>query len=141
MDVDLVLVKARLTKECKEYQTEHVERRQSCGDDAEAPQQTVRVRAGVGSLEDRVLAAEPGKSRNAANCKSGNEHRPKGSRDFLSQAAHLHHVLPAAHGMDHAARGEEQQAFEKRVGHQMEYASAVGAYAASQEHVAELRDR
>src|SRR6202041_2119239 len=115
MDVDRMLVIARLTEEGEEYQTEHVERCQSSTGDAQTPKQKVGVGAGVGSLEDRVLAEESRETRDAGNCKSRDEHRPIGGRNFLSQAAHLHHVLLATHGMDHAAGCEEQQPFEKRV--------------------------
>src|SRR5580692_6769449 len=100
MDMDRVLVVARLTEERKEYQTEHVERCQSSTGDPQPPEQKIGVGTGVGSLEDCVLAEESGESRDAGNRKSRDEHRPIGGRNFLSQAAHLHHVLLAAHGMD-----------------------------------------
>ena len=45
-----------------------------------------------------------------------------GDGNLLAQAAHLAHVLLAAHGVDHAARREEEQALEERVRHQVENA-------------------
>ena len=50
------------------------------------------------------------------------------------------HFLVAAHGVNHAAGGEEQQALEERVRHQMEHAGSIGADAEAEEHVAELRN-
>ena len=58
----------------------------------------------------------------------------------LAQAAHLAHVLLAAHAVNHRAGGEEEQRLEERVRHQVEDGGRVGRDAAAQEHVAELRD-
>jgi hypothetical protein len=52
----------------------------------------------------------------------------------------VRHFLVTAHGVNHAARRKEQQAFEERVRHQVEHAGSVGADAEAQEHVAQLRD-
>ena len=59
---------------------------------------------------------------------------------LMAQAAHLAHVLLAAHRMDDGARAEEQAGLEERVGHQVEDAGGVRAHADRREHVAELAD-
>ena len=59
---------------------------------------------------------------------------------FLS-AAHVAHVLLAAHGVDHRAGAEEEQGLEERVREQVEDRDPVRADAERQEHVAELADR
>ena len=46
-------------------------------------------------------------------------------------AAVITHVLLVVHGVDHAARAEEQQRLEEGVGEQVEHRRAVGADAAA----------
>ena len=59
---------------------------------------------------------------------------------MLLEAAHPAHVLLAAQGVDDAAGGQEEQALEEGVGHQVEQARGVGPDAAADEHVADLGD-
>ena len=61
-------------------------------------------------------------------------------RDLLAQPAHLAHVLLAAHGVDHRARAEEQQALEEAVREQVEDAGRPGPGAERHEHEAQRRD-
>ncbi len=103
--------------------------------------QRIRFACGPAFAASRIssLLKNPAKPGNTGDRERADEHRPVGDRNLLAQAAHLHHVLLAAHGVDHAAGGEEEQALEEGVRHQVEDARGVGAHAAGQEHVAELR--
>ena len=56
------------------------------------------------------------------------------------QRTHLAHVLLAGEGVDHAARGKEEQALEEGVRREMEDACREGPHAESEEHVPELAD-
>ncbi len=58
----------------------------------------------------------------------------------MPKAAHLAHVLLAADSMDHRARREKQQPFEKRMSHQVKDPGRIRGHATSHEHVAELRN-
>ncbi len=140
VDVHLVMVEALVAEESEKNQPEHVERGEARADEAQQPENQIRVRAGAGGFEDFVLAEKAGEAGNAGDGQRGDEHRPVSDGNLLAQAAHVAHVLLAAHGVDHAARGEEEQALEEGVGHQVEDSGGVGAHAAAEEHVAELRD-
>src|SRR5580704_919615 len=91
--------------------------------------------------QDGVLAKESGERRNAGDGQRGDEHGPVGVFDFFAQTAHLAHVLLAAHGVNDAASSKEEKRFEEGVSHQMEDPRRKRAYAAGQEHVAQLADR
>ncbi len=69
-----------------------------------------------------------------------NQKRRVGGLQLVPQAAHLAHVQLAAHGVHHAAGGEEEQGLEERMRHQMEDSRREDARAAAQEHVSELAD-
>ena len=86
------------------------------------------------------LLKKPAEAGDAGDGERADEHRPIGDGDLLAQAAHVAHVLLAAHGVDHAAGREEEQALEEGVGHQVEDARGIGADAAAEEHVAKLRN-
>ena len=98
------------------------------------------MRPGHCGFENFVLAEESGETRDSGDGERADQHRPIGDGNLFAQAAHLRHFLLAAHGVNHAAGREEQQALEERVGHQMEDARAIGSHAAGKEHVAELGD-
>ena len=86
------------------------------------------------------MLKKPEKPGRAGDGQRGSQHRGVGPGDALAQAAHVAHVLFAAHGVHHAAGAEEEQRLEKGVGHQVKDARAERAHAAAQEHVAELAD-
>jgi hypothetical protein len=75
-----------------------------------------------------------------ASGERGGEHREVRLANLAVQAAHVAHVLFAANGVNHAARGEKEERFEEGVGHQMKNARGERADAARQEHVPELAD-
>ena len=100
----------------------------------------IRVRAGTRGVQNFVLAEEARESRDARDRQRGNEHGPERNGNFVAQAAHVRHFLVAAHGVNHAAGREEQQALEECVGHQVKDARGVGPDAQAEKHVAELRD-
>ena len=75
----------------------------------------------------------------AGDRQRADDHHPEGDRDLLPERAVVTHVLLVVHGVDDAARAEEQQRLEEGVGEQMEHRRAVGADARGEEHVAELR--
>jgi hypothetical protein len=57
---------------------------------------------------------------------------------FRSAAVEAH-VLLVVHGVDDAARAEEQERLEEGVSEEVEHRRAIGADAGGEEHVAELR--
>ena len=86
------------------------------------------------------MEKKPAKGGMPAMAKTPSGHGPEGDGDALAQAAHVAHVLLAAERVDDGAGGEEEQRLEEGVGDQVEDAGGVGADAAGEEHVAELRD-
>ena len=98
------------------------------------------VRPGLAASRISSLLKKPANPGIPAMASVAIEHRPIGDGNFFAQAAHFRHVLLAAHGVDHAAGGQEEQALEESVGHQVEDARGISAGAAGEEHVAKLRD-
>src|SRR5579859_6306211 len=131
----VMLVIAWLAVKGEKDQPEHVERSEQCGEQPKHIEQMVAAAILKRIEQDSVLAEEAGKRRNARNGQRRDEHCPVRVLDFLTQAAHLAHVLLAAHGMDDAARREEEERLKECVSHQMEDARGERAHAASQEHV------
>ena len=105
MNVHLVLVELLLAEKRKEDQPKHVERSEPGGDKSEQPQRSIRM---LCRFENFVLAEKSGESRDAGNRKRGDKHRPERHRDGFTQAAHLAHVLLAAHRVNHAPRAKEE---------------------------------
>src|ERR1700676_1470847 len=93
-----------------------------------------------GAEEDGVFAEKSGGGGGFCNRPSGDEDGGVGVFDFFAEAAQFAHVLLSAYGVNDGPGREEEQGFEKGVGHQVEDAGGECAYAASQEHVAELAD-
>src|SRR6202167_1012941 len=139
VNVNFVLVKSRLTEKRKKYQPEHIERRQPRASQPKQPKRDVSVWPRTNGVENFVFAEESSKARNSRNRKRANEQRPESHRNLFSQPAHVAHVLLAAHGMYHAAGGQEEQAFEERVRHQMKNPSRVRSHSAAEKHIAQLR--
>ena len=142
VDVGFVLVVARRAKEGEEEQAEHVEGSEQRADDAEEPRAVLLAR-GPFCAASRIasLLKKPEKTGTPAMARVAANMVQKVKGIFLRRPPMLPHVLLAAHGVNHAAGGEEEQAFEEGVSHQMENAGAEGAHAAGQEHVAKLGDR
>src|SRR6202795_865542 len=139
MDMDVMFVIARLAVEREEDQPKHIERSEHGGEQADGIE-----RMSAFDLEraeqDGVLTEETGEGRNSGDSQRGDEHGPVGVFDFFAEAAHLAHVLLAAHGVNDAASSKEEKRFEECVRHQMEDARRKGPDSASEEHVAELAD-
>src|SRR5208283_4426566 len=91
-----------------------------------------------GLPDNLILGEESGERENAAEREGRGHEGPEGYRHFVAQAAHLAHVLLAAHRMNHRAGAEEQASLEERMRHQMEDRSRVRANAERREHVAKL---
>ena len=140
VDVNFVLVVARLAEEREEDQPEHVERSESRAKQAEQPKQQSSVRGGTRGVQNFVLAEKTRESRDSGDCERGDKHRPERNGNFCAQAAHVGHFLVAAHGVNHAAGREEEQALEESVRHQVKDAGGVGPDSQAEKHVAELRD-
>src|SRR5690348_3457058 len=134
------LPQLQFTKECHEPQPEHVKRCETGSDDTNRPERVAAVRAGERSSKNLILTEEAGQRWNSSDSKCGHGHHPEGDRGLLAQPAHAPHVLFAAHGMDYRAGAQEEQRFEKRVGHQMKNSGSVSSDSARHHHVPELRD-
>jgi len=118
----------------------HVEGGHPGHESPDGPQPGSTVRACPGVPEDLVLGEEPGQTGDAGDRVGAHQERPEGDRHVLTQVAHLPHVELAMQRVHHRAGGHEQQRLEERVRHEVEHTHSVGAHAAGQEHVAELRD-
>src|SRR4029077_12891524 len=138
VDVDLVLVVARLAVKGEEDEAEHVEGSEQRGGQAESVEDASAVLALIGAEQDGVFAEEAGERGKAGDGQRGSEHCEVGPANFLAEAPHALHVLLAAHGVDDAAGSEEEQGFEKSVGHQVEDAGGKRGDSAGQEHITEL---
>src|SRR5690348_17524988 len=114
-----MLVVALFAEKSKKNQTEHVKRGQQGCEQTDGVENVAGVGATVfalkGAEKDGVLAEEARERRKARDGQSGGQHRNVGPLDFLAQTAHAAHVLLAAHGVNHAACGEEEKRFEKGV--------------------------
>ena len=89
--------------------------------------------------QDGVLAPKSGKGNHAHQGQGAEKERPMRYRQTTAQAAELADVDHSAHGVHHAAGGEEQQCLEKCVRNQVEHAGRDAdkrARAHGHEHVA-----
>ena len=141
MHMHVVLVVPLLSKECQPNQAEHVERSQH------GRQQSHRVqRFSAGFVvesrkQNRILREKRRKREEAGDCDGAEQHAPECHLNLRREPAHVPHILLAAHRMDHASGGKEQQRLEERVRHQVEDSCAERAYTTAQEHVTKLADR
>src|SRR5262249_9994854 len=138
--MDVMLVITLLTMEGEKDEAEHVEGREKGCKQANYIQRMPATFALVRFEQNGILAEESSERREAGDGERGREHGPVKDFDFLAEAAHVAHVLFAAHGMNYGTGCEEEQRFEESVSHQMEDACAKRADAAAEEHIAELRD-
>src|SRR5579864_3474594 len=134
MYVNMMLVISRLTAKCQEDQAEHVEGSQQSRQQTEGVQNVATLLALKRCKQNGVFREKAGKERNARDSESREEHRGVSSRNLFAEAAHVAHVLLAAHGVNHAARCKEEQRLEERVRHQVENACGKRSDAASQKH-------
>src|SRR6267142_4657482 len=145
MHVNFMFVVALLAMKRQEDQPKHVERRQQRGGKSEPIKNVSGPASAVFVLksaqQDGILAKEARKRRETRDCQCCSEHGEVRPADLFAEPAHAVHVLLAAHGVNHAARREEEKCFEKGMRHQMKNASGERANATSEKHVAQLADR
>src|SRR5581483_8454776 len=108
---------AVLAEERQKPQAEHVERGDERGYYSGQP---VGPACLVGTPEDGVFAEEACQPWNAGDGQGAGGHRPECPGELGAKTAHLAHVLLAADGVDHRTRGQEEQALEEGVSHQVE---------------------
>src|SRR5579859_8212120 len=89
------LYAAIIPKECHEQKAEHVKRSDERGDGADQPVNPVRL---VRLPQDFVLAPETSEGGNSGDRERRDEHGQERPGNVRTQAAHLAHVLLAAHG-------------------------------------------
>src|ERR1700678_436180 len=104
----------RLAEEGHVDETEHVERGESGGDPADDPEECAVLEGGA---ENCVLAEKSSEGRNSGDGQRGDEKCSRGGGNFVPERANLANVLLAGHGVDDTAGAEEEERFEKRVGH------------------------
>src|SRR5438309_7150492 len=109
-------ITAILAKKRHEPEPEHIEGRQESGNQSHQP---VNPTGLVCPPQNFVLAEKGCKWRNSRDRDGRKGHRPKRPWDLFAQPTHFAHILLAADSMDHRTRGQEQQAFKKRMRHQM----------------------
>ena len=76
---------------------------------------------------------------NPINASEPDETSDPGNRHIPPQPAHVPHVLLMVHTDNDRTRREEQQRFEKRMGHQVKNSRRISGSAESDRHVTELR--
>src|SRR6267154_5884156 len=117
MHVYFMFVVALLDMKSQDDQAEHVERRQQCGGQAE-PIKSVSGSASAvfvlkSAQQDRILTEEARERRETRDCQCCREHGEVRPADLFVEPAHAVHVLLAAHGVNHAARREEEKRLEE----------------------------
>src|SRR5580700_3662762 len=110
-----MLVVTRRAEKREEDQAKHIERREPRANQTEQPEPDVSMRPGTSGVQDFILAEETGESGYAGDRERGDKHGPERNRNLAAQASHVRHFLVAAHGVNHAASREEQQALEECV--------------------------
>src|SRR5579871_312148 len=100
--MDMMFVIALLAVEGEKYEAEHVKRSEQCGEQPDYVERLAAVNF-ERRAEDGILREETGERRETRNGERGDKHGPVSDFDFLAEAAHVAHVLLAAHGMNHGA--------------------------------------
>jgi hypothetical protein len=134
-----------------EHEPCHVERCEKRGGQAERPEripQRVCCAAGEGGAQDGVFREEARERRHAGDRERRDPQQAAGPGEKVPQPAHVAHVLGvlmrvrgvvgAVHGVDHAARTEEQQRLEERMRREVKDAGRVRSAPHAQEHISEL---
>src|SRR5215469_14084150 len=119
----LLVGAAEFAEEGHVHLTRHVEDGASGAKQEKRPHDKMPVRERL--PYDLVLRKESGERENAAKRKRRCDKGPERDRHLMSQAAHLAHVLLAAHRMNHRAAAEEQARLEERMRHEVEDAGRV----------------
>src|SRR5215203_6323688 len=104
-------LRPRLTGEREEDGAEDVEGRQEHRQERHAEEHVVVLLVGRG--HDGVLGPETGERNNAREREPRYDHRPESYGHPASQAPHLEQVI-GVHGVDDAARAEEEKRLEER---------------------------
>jgi hypothetical protein len=130
---------AELAGKRERDETEHVERGQARGHEAERKENRMVRREDA--RQDRVLREEPGERRDAGKGERRHEEGPIGHRQAAAEAPHPPHVLLPVKGVDDGAGPEEQARLEEGVRQDVEHPRDVRPHAAGQEHVPELGNR
>ena len=131
-------VEPGFAEESKKNQPPDVQGRQASRHERHHP---VDRGAGERQPENFILAEKARKQRCPDDRQGGEQKRPVGDRYLVAQAPHFAHVLLSRHGVDHAARAQEQQGLEVGVRREVENPGPESADAASHHHVAQLADR
>src|SRR3954467_11346763 len=100
---DVVVRVPRRAVERQDDQTEHIERRESRGHDAETPKQLSVVRKIPRSPEHGILAEETGERWYSRDGNRRNQECAVGPGHLTTQSAHFANVLQATHTVNDAA--------------------------------------
>src|ERR1700726_2588198 len=95
----LLVRAAELAEESHVHLARHVEDGESSAEQEKRPNDEMSVRECL--PYDLVFGKETGEREDAAQCEGRSHEGPKGDRHLVAQAAHLPHVLLAAHRMNH----------------------------------------
>src|SRR5258708_40012785 len=106
----MVLVVALLAVKGEKNQPEHVKGSQQRCKQADGVKDMSTIAADCeGTEQNGVLGKESGEERRAGDGQRGDEHGPVSEFDFFAEAAHVAHILFAAHSMNDGAGSQEEQ--------------------------------
>ena len=109
-------------------------------EDEERPVIGVRAERRIERPEEIVLREESRGEREPREGQRAQRERGRGEGHRLAEPAHLEQVL-RSDGVDHRARGEEEERLEERVGEEVEHPHHRESGSDGEDHVAELGDR
>src|SRR5258708_3881442 len=101
----LLMRAAELSEESHIHLARHVEAGEPSAEEQERPDEEVSVRERL--PDDLALGKKSGERENPAQREGRSHEGPEGYRHFVTQAAHLAHVLLATHRVNHRATPEE----------------------------------